>query len=297
MMQISLTAGMRANLTSLQQTADLLNQTQSRLSTGKKVNSALDNPVNYFAALGHTSRANDLSALKDDMGEAIQAVKAATAGITAITSLIEQAKSIANSAKSTTDIASRTAYTAQYNALMDQVDFIVGNSNYKGTNFLADNTLTVAFDESATSTLDIVGFDGTADTGLGITDAVTAVGANSDGTSWDGSVAGGATGTLTVAEVTDNNAVIDADIALLTAAKNTLATNSAALSSSLSVVSTRQAFTSEMVNTLIGGANNLTLADLNEEGANMLALQTRQALSTTSLKLSSEAAQSVLRLF
>jgi flagellin len=296
MMEISLTAGMRSNLTSLQQTADLLNSTQSRLSTGKKVNSALDNPVNYFAALAHSSRANDLSALKDDMSEAIQTVKAATAGITAITSLIEQAKSIANSAKATTDIASRTAYTDQYNALLDQIDNVVADSGYKGVNFLADNTLTVAFDENATSTLDIVGFDGST-TGLAITDAVSATGAASQGTSWDGSVVGGATGTLTTAEVTANNVEIDADIALLNTAKNSLKASSASLSSNLSVVSTRQTFTSEMVNTLLGGANNLTLADLNEEGANMLALQTRQALSTTSLRLSSEAAQSVLRLF
>jgi flagellin len=246
--------------------------------------------------LGHTSRANSLTSLKDDMSEAIQAVKAATAGITAITSLIEQAKSIANSAKSTTDIASRTAYTVQYNALSDQIDFIVGSSNYKGTNFLADNTLTVAFDETSTATLDIVGFDATAAGDLAITDAVTNIAAAST-TGWDSSLAGGATGTLTIADVAVDNAIIDADIALLTTAKATLASNSAALSSSLSVVSTRQAFTSELVNTLIGGANNLTLADLNEEGANMLALQTRQALSTTSLRLSSEAAQSVLRLF
>jgi flagellin-like hook-associated protein FlgL len=284
MMEISLTAGMRSNLTSLQQTADLLNTTQSRLSTGKKVNSALDNPVNYFAALAHTTRANDLSALKDDMGEAIQTVKAANAGITAITSLIEQAKSVANSAKATTDTASRTAYIDQYDALRDQIDNVVANSGYKGVNFLADNTLTVAFDESATSTLDIVGFDATVGGDLAITAA---------NTGWD--AAAGAT--LTTAEVTTANALIDADIALLNAAKNTLKSSSAALSSSLSVVSTRQAFTSEMVNTLVSGANNLTLADLNEEGANMLALQTRQALSTTSLRLSSEAAQSVLRLF
>ncbi len=284
MMEISLTAGMRSNLTSLQQTADLLNTTQSRLSTGKKVNSALDNPVNYFAALAHTARANDLNALKDDMGEAIQTVKAANAGITAITSLIEQAKSVANSAKATTDTASRTAYIAQYDALRDQIDNVQANSSYKGVNFLAGNTLTVAFDESATSTLDIVGFDASATAGLLITAA---------NTGWDTAVGA----TLTTAEVTTANALIDADIALLNTAKNTLKSNSAALSSNLSVVSTRQAFTSEMVNTLVSGANNLTLADLNEEGANMLALQTRQALSTTSLRLSSEAAQSVLRLF
>lgn len=299
MADIALTAGMRANLTSLQQTADLLNVTQSRLSTGKKVNSALDNPVAYFAALAHTSRANGLSALKDQMGEAIQALKAATAGITAVTTLLEQAKSVANSAKASTDIASRSAYLAQYNALLDQVDHVVTDSGYKGTNLLVANTLTVAFNEAGTTSLAVVGFNSTANTGtnpLGVSDAVSVTTAAST-TGWNSSLAGGTTGTLTAADVLADNIIIDADIARINTAKNTLATGSASLSGSLSVISTRQAHTSEMVNTLIGGANNLTLADLNEEGANMLALQTRQALSTTSLRLSSEAAQSVLRLF
>jgi len=62
-------------------------------------------------------------------------------------------------------------------------------------------------------------------------------------------------------------------------------------------VNTRMEFTSQMINTLTGGADKLTLADMNEEGANLLMLQTRQALSTTALSLSSQAAQSVLRLF
>ena len=69
------------------------------------------------------------------------------------------------------------------------------------------------------------------------------------------------------------------------------------MSSNLSVVTVRQDFTEKMINTLEDGAVNLTIADMNEEGANMLMLQTRQALGTTSLSLASQAAQSVLRLF
>src|ERR1044071_5920076 len=87
---ISLSAGMRADLISLQTTAQLLNRTQGRLSSGKQVNSAVDDPSKYFAARDHLDHASDLSARKSDMGEAIQAVKAANQGITSITGLINQ---------------------------------------------------------------------------------------------------------------------------------------------------------------------------------------------------------------
>ena len=77
----------------------------------------------------------------------------------------------------------------------------------------------------------------------------------------------------------------------------TLRTESSKLSNNLSIITARQEFTQGMINTLKDGAAGLTNADMNEEGANMLMLQTRQALGTTSLSLASQAAQSVLRLF
>ena len=83
----------------------------------------------------------------------------------------------------------------------------------------------------------------------------------------------------------------------LDAAKATLRTEAKELSSSLSVITTRQDFSEKMINTLEDGVANLTNADMNEEGANMLMLQTRQALGTTSLSMASQAAQSVMRLF
>ncbi|MDO9308497.1 MAG: flagellin, partial [Deltaproteobacteria bacterium] len=77
----------------------------------------------------------------------------------------------------------------------------------------------------------------------------------------------------------------------------TLRSKSSVLASNLSVITTRQDFTDNVINTLQQGADGLTLADMNNEGANMLMLQTRQSLGTTALSLSSQAAQSVLRLF
>jgi flagellin-like hook-associated protein FlgL len=281
---VALTAGMRSNLVSLQQTDSLLNRTQERLSSGKKVNSSLDDPINFFAAQSHTSRASGLSALKDAMGEAVQAVKAADSGIKAITALVEQAKSVAQSAKATDVAATRTAAVTQYNSIRTQIDQLSADSGYRGTNFLGGttNALVVNFNEAGTAKVTITGVDGST-TGLSIT--VSA--------GW-GTAAGA---TLTAGEVATANALIDADIVKLDAAKVTMQTNSKSLSNNLNIISTRQDFTSNLVNVLIDGANKLTLADINEEGANMLALQTRQALSTTSLSLSAQAAQSVLRLF
>ncbi len=81
---VSLTAGMRSNLLSLQGTVDLLNRTQNRLSSGKKVNTAIDNPVSFFASQALTSRASAIDSLKDAMGQAVQTITAADKGIKAI---------------------------------------------------------------------------------------------------------------------------------------------------------------------------------------------------------------------
>jgi flagellin-like hook-associated protein FlgL len=278
-MDITLTSAMRSNLFSLQQTSKAMDLTQIRLSTGKRVLSALDDPINFFAAQNHEQRANDLAFRKDDMGEGIQTIKAANNGIEAILDIIAAAKATAQSAFSTSDNGERNELLAQYNALLDQIDFLAADSGYKGVNFLAEGKLTVKFDEEGASQVTVTGINAyafdqlsgaTDGTGLGITDA----------TDWS-------------VETGD----IEADITLLDAATAELRTTAKSLSNNMSVILTRQDFTEKMINTLEDGAINLTIADMNEEGANMLMLQTRQALGTTSLSLASQAAQSVLRLF
>jgi flagellin len=99
---IVLSASVRQNLLSLQSTADLLATTQNRLSTGKKVNSALDNPTNFFTAQGLDNRASDISNLLDGIGNGVQVLQAANTGITSLQSLVDTAKSIANQALQTT---------------------------------------------------------------------------------------------------------------------------------------------------------------------------------------------------
>jgi flagellin len=99
---IVLSASVRQNLLSLQSTADLLATTQSRLATGKKVNSALDNPTNFFTAQSLDNRASDISNLLDGIGNGVQVLQAANTGITSLQSLLDSAKSIANQALQTT---------------------------------------------------------------------------------------------------------------------------------------------------------------------------------------------------
>src|SRR6201995_5168806 len=99
---IVLSASVRQNLLSLQSTADLLATTQNRLATGKKVNSALDNPTNFFTAQSLDSRASDISNLLDGIGNGVQVLQAANTGITSLQSLVDTAKSIANQALQTT---------------------------------------------------------------------------------------------------------------------------------------------------------------------------------------------------
>ena len=270
-MAITLTSGMRQNLFSLQQTSKLMEMTQSRLATGKRVQTALDDPLNFFAAENHQQRANDLAFRKDAMGEAIQTIKSADNGITAVTDLIAAAKATAQSALSlsTTATTERAALATQFDSLRTQIDELADDAGYKGVNFLNNDAMSVFFDVDTSSSLSLTGFNGTSG-GLGIVAAAGAWAANAD---------------------------INTAITNLDTARTTLRTEAKELSNNLSVITVRQDFTEKMINTLEDGVANLTNADMNEEGANMLMLQTRQALGITSLSMASQAAQSVLRLF
>jgi len=161
MSDITLTAGMRSNLISLQNTESLLNQTQGRLATGKKVNSALDNPTNFFAASAHLQRASEFSARKDGMSEAIQAVKAADNGIMGVKKLLESAKGLIESARSATT-TNRASLGTQFDNILTQINQLVGDSGYKGTNFLGGTTvqLDVLFNEDGSNKLTLTGFNG-----------------------------------------------------------------------------------------------------------------------------------------
>ena len=377
MADISLTASMRSNLLSLQQTQSLMDTTQERLSTGKKVNSAIDNPSSYYTAQSLTNRASDLSSLLDSMGQAVQTIQAANEGIEAITDFVQQAKALANTARDNATVKGTTSsgtYTAadntknitvkiegvadqdidvtledtdsleqaatkiaaalndstdgvkdaedtvigdftatvengqikisnskgivanvsgtisgitfngeignstrttsmkQYNEILDQIDQLAKDSGYKGVNLLQDNDLKVVFNEDRSSYLTINGtFADTSDEGLKISRA-------EDWTNPD-------------------NEAIDASISELENAITSLRNMASEFGNNYSIVENRENFTESLINVLEEGSDKLTLADMNEESANMLALQTRQQLAINSLSLASQAAQSVLSLF
>jgi flagellin len=166
--------------------------------------------------------------------------------------------------------ATRTSLQNDYNNILSQIDALSNDASYNGVNLLDGDDLKVVFNETGSSFLTIGGvtFDAA---GLGL-NPVAGAGFQSDGD-------------------------IETTIAAVDAALKTLRTQASAFGANLTTVQTRQDFTKNLINTLETGADNLVLADTNEEGANMLALQTRQQLSTTALSLSAQADQAVLRLF
>jgi len=478
MAEITLSSAVRNNLLSLQSTADLMSTTQNRLSTGLKVNSALDDPTAFFTASSLNSRAGDLNRLLDSVSNAVQTVKAADDGITAITKLVESAQATARQAlqkpagsttavaltgttaiaddvvaltgsvsgMSATDLVSGLGFadgqtltveidgtTATYtedgasttDTIQEVIDDINTGLGVKGSVALsdagelvvtaADNSTTITM--GGTATIADVGFntteytaktntqvaamtgtlsitDGSAaaetvdmsgintrealETALaaltvsasidasnnisitasdykndvtiavgddfGLTNGTTSSSYNSERATLEtefnnlrtqiDQLAGDAsfngvnlldgdslsvlfnedgTSSLSLAGVTFNSsglsvseaatdsfqtdASINATMTELGNAISSLRSQGSTFGSNLSVIEVRQDFTKNLVNTLETGAANLTLADINQEGANMLALQTRQQLSSVAMSMASQADQQVLRLF
>ena len=356
MQSITLTASMRTNLASLKSIQSQMDTTQERLSTGKKVNSAIDNASSYYQSRALTNRASDLEALLDSMGQGIQTIEAANQGIEAITSYIEQLKSVANSAyaldPNTSSYSDQMdSYKEQFNSILDEIENLVEDSSYQGINLLTDSKLTVTFNETRTNYFEIQGKDvmtninidradtwtpeetgntisvnKVTDTELTLSGAggTVAKGAqiyllDPDGQGADVEVIKGEdgkwyeakasgreqtahTGTTPEAATEEIDAVsyaksIDGALSNIAKATDWLRSYANELGNNYSIIQTRQDFTEAMIDVLETGSDNLVLADMNEESANYLALQTRQQLAINSLSLASQSAQSVLSLF
>jgi len=376
MAEVVLSGAIRSNLLSMQNTAKLLDETQHRMSTGLKVNSAVDDPTAFFQARSLNTRAGDLNNLLDSMQQAVNTIKAADEGLTAIQKLVENAKAVANRALETPIVASksegprqaitdetqamtafntgvastdvisiqteggspqlvtvgnktieefvsamnalsgvsarlttersimiegddgrtltigssvgdvatdlgvagtftngtnRDKFEADYNELRVQIDQLAGDANYQGVNLLRGDDLVINFNETQTSQITIRGVNMTVDEDLGMSEIQD--------------------------RYFEDDGNLRATVAEIDAATRTLRSQASTLGSNLGVVEIRQDFTDKLVNTLEGGAADLTLADTNEEGANLLALQTRQQLASVALSLAGQAEQNVLRLF
>src|SRR3954469_9667411 len=138
---IVLTAGVRANLLQLQKTSELITQTQTKLATGKRVNTALDNPVNYFTAAGLQNRASDLGNLLDSMSTAFNTIQAANNGITSITKLVQSAQALVSQAQQPTDTTVRASLATQFANIQSQIDTLASDAGFKGVNLLKGNDL------------------------------------------------------------------------------------------------------------------------------------------------------------
>src|ERR1700693_687093 len=235
MSDIVLSAGVRANLLQLQQTSDLITQTQTRLATGNKVNSALDNAISFFTAQGLNTRANTLSSLLDTMSNGINTIQAANNGITSITKLVQSAQALVSQAQQANNTTTQAALATQFNSLLTQIGQLAGDSGFNGVNLLGGNTLTVTLNESGSSTTTV--------TGVNYTNANAAP--------------------LSIANAANNwagAADITAASTALSAALTTLQSESQTLSSSLAMVQTRQDFTNAMISTLHSGSADVTAA-------------------------------------
>jgi flagellin len=138
MSAIVLSASVRQNLLSLQSTADLLSTTQNRLATGNKVNSALDNPTNFFTAQGLENRASDINNLLDSIGNGVQVLQAANTGLTSLQKLVDTAKSIANQVlQAPTGYSAKSTSTSSAAVVVDAAGNLVDGTLIKSGETLA----------------------------------------------------------------------------------------------------------------------------------------------------------------
>ncbi|HEV7345656.1 MAG TPA: flagellin [Devosia sp.] len=167
----------------------------------------------------------------------------------------------------------RSGLADQFNELRDQLDKLADDASFNGINLLRGDKLAITFNETGTSAIDIQTKNGETinSANLGVATTIEA-------------------------KDLDSDSAIDAELSKLKSALNDVRSQASSFGSNLSIVQGRQDFTNSMISTLQDGAGNLTLADMNSEAANLLALQTRQSLASNSLSLASQQDQSVLQL-
>jgi flagellin len=295
--EITLTTATRTNLLSLQNTTSLIGRTQERLATGLKVNNAIDDALAFFKARNLNSRASDLQSIKDEITGGINVIKAATQGLESIESLLKQMKALAQSAVSAPESSTRAKLASQFNELRSQVDNIAEDSSFNGINLLKNNvnafqpgadSLTVKFNERT----EAASINQLVISGLKVSDFTTMMGRSAVATGPTGpnTLTWGQTGANGILAINSALRAIDSALTTVRQSAQSFGTNSALLQ-------IRADFTTQIITTLKGGAADLVNADMNEESANLLSLQTRQQLGTISLSIAQKSEEAILRLF
>ena len=297
MSNITLTASARSSLLSLTNTASLMTRTQSRLTSGLKVSSAIDDAVSYFKSKSLTDRATDFSVRKDEIDQGISSLTAAINGTSLVDGILSQMKGIVDSVR-TSDSATRTALSSQFNNLAQQINSAVSDSSYQGLN-LVDNSsasLTVYFNQGTSASLKVQAKNLRASKLL----TTMTYGASAGNVVSDLVNAAGGTGAgfsnLTSQTSISPAAILDHVETVIDKGISQIRSQSALLGGNVTFLQTRLDFTSNYINTLQQGSGKLTLADLNAEGANLVSLQTRQQIGIQSLSIAGQQQQSILSL-
>jgi len=297
--KVALTAAQRGALLTLQSVQDLSERTQTRLSTGRKINSVVDDAVNFFKAKSLTDRAEDFNLKKDGIDQGISSVTAALDALDAVDTLVKQMKGIVEAARSQTQTERSTA-TTQFEEIGKQIYQLVEDASYQGLNLLnsTNSKLEVSFSVRTASELEV--------TGLALN--ATAVAAGTVSTRIFSVVAFSGSGGFAISTFGTsngfsafgaNNSVVSLSSSVIRQLDNAvsrLRSQAAELGTNVAILETRLNFTDTYVNTLELGSDKLTLADLNEEGANLIALQTRQQLGIQSLSIAGQQQQAILAL-
>ena len=318
---IALTANQRATLLSLSTTATLYTRTQTRLNTGKKINSASDDAVAYYRSQVLYDRATNLTTIKTNIDQNISALNTAETTTAAVGSLLQQLKAVVESARSSSGTASASA-TTQFKDLANQLAQLVEDSTYQGLNILTSSnaSLNTQLSDRTAATFHIPGFN-LVETAAGNQYSLftqTSNVFNAGGTLNFSALVGDASGvsgspsnavpitsftqlSLTappsatipgsIAEV-----IFTATSARIDKALNQLQSITASIGTSVGILTSRSTFTANYSNDLTTGADKLTLADLNTEAANSQSLELRQQLGIQSLSVSATMNQSVLQL-
>ncbi len=319
-MSISLSQGLRNGVNALQDLDSDIFRINARLQTGKKVNSALDNATNYFQAQGFRKEGRDLANLLDKQILGKNQIDKAVKGIESVTKLVESAQALARTGLASTDSVTRNRIGTEIAGLLTQAIRLTRDSQFQGSSFLvADSTtgvaagaLSAAVKTASTLTIttstdaanatnitvspvDLRVGEPTATGGLGL-------GVTANGFKY-GVAVGGPLTDIVVDTATEFDVGAAGDlnftnfIASATSGLSALQSRAAVVSTQAAVVDIRIQYNKDSTRLYNSSADSLTLADINEEGANLTSLQTRQQLAVQALSLASRSDQAILRLF
>lgn len=309
-MSVALSAGIRNATFSLNDLNSAIEVSNKRLATGKKINSALDGASKFFQAAGFQRNARDLGELQDGFNIGLKTVDKASKALSAAQKNLEAAIGLARQATQlgASDTNGRTALNTQVAQLVGEAAKLIFDADFNGNRLLRTNATDNSLDlnvttntQTGTSQTKIVVAkqDGTLNSATGIANFAAATNAGVVVTDVANAAQASAVGAAanSFSDATAGNTVANNFIAAAQAAVNAISARAANLTTSATSIQIRADFSKDVSRILNTAADDLTLADINEEGANLTSLQTRQQLAVTALSLAGRTDQAILRLF